>query len=98
MTIHDLLSWYCDAPDGDGDQDDLDRLLDRSWLEHGRGEHGQEVRARVESLPEITRWDDAVRIVDGGEKYVFLLDTGWPAGYWALRKSDVEAMEVVKRW
>jgi hypothetical protein len=81
MTIHDLLSWYCDGPDSDGDPDDLDTLLDRSWVELGSGGHADEVRARVEALPEIARWDDVVCIVDGGGKYVFMLDTGWPLGY-----------------
>jgi hypothetical protein len=99
MTPFEFIEHYCSGNEDDGETA-LDRLLDAAWVDTGNkcDGHGREIRRGVERLPLVCEDQDGeVRLYNNGERWL-LVDEAWPCGHWALRKADVEQMQVAKRW
>ena len=99
MTPQQFVEQYteleCTGEEGEEKTGPLHALLDDSWVNVGRDAHATEIVSHIRTLPLVGHWNGCtVRAYDGG-KYVFMFDTGWSDGYWAIPRSAIEMLEAV---
>ena len=93
VTVFDLLEAYADGPEDKA----ISHLLDTSLVDVGDRGHAREIRERLERLPEAAKWDDDIRIMDGGTRYWIMLDTKDLTTYHAIDKQR-KTLEVSRKW